>query len=97
MIYYYYFFKSSILQKAEPIPVKSDPPRQRFGRVLLWDDSNSTVEKKNGSKSVYTKLRSIQNVDESSYVVHFDKTYNSSTCQHFINKTESLRYLNYLL
>ena len=73
--------------------MKSDEsPAQRIGRSLLWDGSNRTMEEKNDSKSVYTKLRRIQKVDETTYGVDFDKVYNSSSCQHFINQTESLRY-----
>ncbi|GIY45619.1 cyclic AMP-dependent transcription factor ATF-6 alpha [Caerostris extrusa] len=77
-------------------PIKTDigNNNNRVGRILLWNEENSSREM-NSSRPLFHNF--LKEEENSHYIVAWDKSDNSSTCQQFINKTESLRLENDLL
>ncbi|XP_054719140.1 cyclic AMP-dependent transcription factor ATF-6 alpha-like [Uloborus diversus] len=85
---------SSVFDAKKMKPLKQDIEGHRFGRILLWENENGTKltnSSKTDFRSKYVKR------EVASYIEEWDQSYNSSSCHHHINKTESLRLENDLL
>ncbi|XP_042906120.1 cyclic AMP-dependent transcription factor ATF-6 alpha isoform X1 [Parasteatoda tepidariorum] len=78
---------NNIFDKVPVDPQKSVLENHRVGRILLWNEENRSREL-NDSEHFFSD-RYIEEVDPS-YIVSWEKSYNSS-CHQFINKSESIR------
>ncbi|GBN45958.1 Cyclic AMP-dependent transcription factor ATF-6 alpha [Araneus ventricosus] len=84
----------SIFDKVNMKPIKTDTENHRVGRILLWNEENSSQEVNSSSPLLHNFLKE---EDDTSLIESWNKYYNTSTCQQFINKSESLRLENDLL
>ncbi|KAG8184232.1 hypothetical protein JTE90_013208 [Oedothorax gibbosus] len=83
---------SSVFQKTiQRYPRADLEPDHHIGRNLLWDEENSTKEGENGTLKSVLHNSFLKDDDDSAYIVSWDKSFNTSSCQQFINKSESLR------
>ncbi|KFM77125.1 Cyclic AMP-dependent transcription factor ATF-6 alpha, partial [Stegodyphus mimosarum] len=81
---------SPVFDKTSSKLIPEELENHRIGRILLWNEENNS-KAESPSKPLFRSQKFIKNEDSSEYLVNWDKSYNSSTCQQFINKTESLR------
>ncbi|XP_055933803.1 cyclic AMP-dependent transcription factor ATF-6 alpha-like [Argiope bruennichi] len=85
----------SIFDKVSLKPMKTDTENHRVGRILLWNEENSSREVNSSSPLLHNNF--LKEEDDTSLIASWNKYYNTSTCQQFINKSESLRLENDLL
>ncbi|GFS60380.1 cyclic AMP-dependent transcription factor ATF-6 alpha [Nephila pilipes] len=82
----------SIFERDKPVKINTE--NHRFGRILLWNEENTSREV-NSSTSM--QHDSYIKEDEAPYIVSWDNSFNTSSCLQSINKSESLRLENDLL
>ncbi|GFQ73658.1 cyclic AMP-dependent transcription factor ATF-6 alpha [Trichonephila clavata] len=82
----------SIFERNKPVKVNTED--HRVGRILLWNEENTSREV---NSSTPMQHDSYIKEDDAPYIVSWDNSYNTSSCLQFINKSESLRLENDLL